>query len=100
MGYRWWNELETCAGSGLLSGADKKLSDDERSKINEKSFTGVDVVLDPNNPDVMYAATHQRHRNVWAIINCGPEAGVFKSTDGGESWNRLGNGLPGGDMGK
>lgn len=68
---------------------------------NKDSYTGVtDVVMDPNNPDVMYAATHQRHRNVWAIINCGPETGIFKSTDGGESWTELKNGLPGVDMGK
>ena len=88
-------------GPGLLSSADQKLSDEERSAINDKSYTGVtDVVFDPANPDVMYAATHQRHRNVWAIINCGPETGIFKSTDGGDSWNRLSKGLPGGDMGK
>lgn len=79
----------------------KGLSDEEREKINDESFTGVtDVVFDPTNPDVLYAATHQRHRNVWAIINCGPETGIFKSTDGGESWSKLSKGLPGGDMGK
>lgn len=68
---------------------------------NEDSYTGVtDVVFDPRNPDVMYAATHQRHRNVWAIINTGPETGIFKSVDGGENWTQLSNGLPGGDAGK
>ncbi|MEL6109527.1 MAG: glycosyl hydrolase [Planctomycetota bacterium] len=68
---------------------------------NEDSYTGVtDVVFDPRDPDVMYAATHQRHRNVWAIINCGPETGIYKSTDAGETWTELTNGLPGGDMGK
>lgn len=68
---------------------------------NKDSYTGVtDVVFDPVDPDVMYAATHQRHRNVWAIINCGPETGIFKSTDGGETWDELTRGLPGGDMGK
>lgn len=68
---------------------------------NEDSYTGVtDVVMDPNNPDVMYAATHQRHRNVWAILNCGPETAIYKTTDGGENWSKLGNGLPGGSMGK
>ena len=68
---------------------------------NKDSYTGVtDVVIDPNNPDVMYAATHQRHRNVWAIINTGPETGIFKSTDGGDTWSELTNGLPGGEMGK
>lgn len=68
---------------------------------NKDSYTGVtDVVMDPDNPDVMYAATHQRHRNVWAIINCGPETAIYRTTDGGESWSKLGNGLPGGSVGK
>ena len=67
----------------------------------EDSYTGVtDVVFDPKDPDTLYAATHQRHRNVWAIINCGPESGIHKSTDGGETWTELKNGLPGGDIGK
>lgn len=92
---------ELVLGPGKLSEADQEQSDEERAAINEKSFTGVtDVVFDPENPDILYAATHQRHRNVWAIINCGPETGIFKSTDGGDSWNRLSNGLPSGDMGK
>ncbi|MEM6470574.1 MAG: glycosyl hydrolase [Planctomycetota bacterium] len=68
---------------------------------NKDSYTGVtDVVIDPANPDIMYAATYQRHRNVWAIINCGPEAGIFKSADGGDTWTELTTGLPGADMGK
>ena len=56
--------------------------------------------MDPNNPDVLYAATHQRHRNVWALVNSGPESGIHKSVDGGETWTKLGKGLPGGDVGK
>lgn len=89
-------------GPGRLGNADEnELSDEQRATINDKSYTGVtDVVFDPTNPDVLYAATHQRHRNVWAIINCGPETGIYKSTDGGESWNELKTGLPGGDKGK
>ncbi len=64
-------------------------------------YTGVtDVVIDPTNPNVMYAATHQRHRNVWAIVNAGPETGIHKSDDGGETWTELTNGLPSSDMGK
>ena len=69
--------------------------------LSKGEYTGVtDVVMDPKNPDVLYAATHQRHRNVWAIINCGPETAIHKSTDNGKTWTKLGNGLPGGDMGK
>ena len=64
-------------------------------------YTGVtDIVIDPRNPDVLYAATHQRHRTVWALINGGPESGIHKSEDGGRSWRKLYRGLPGGDIGK
>ena len=64
-------------------------------------WTGVtDVVFDAKNPDVIYAATHQRHRTVWALIDGGPESGIFKSTDAGEHWTELTNGLPGADKGK
>jgi photosystem II stability/assembly factor-like uncharacterized protein len=69
--------------------------------LSKGEYTGVtDVVFDPKDPDVLYAATHQRHRNVWAIINCGPETGIHKSTDGGETWTELKAGLPTKDMGK
>jgi photosystem II stability/assembly factor-like uncharacterized protein len=57
-------------------------------------------VIDPKNPDTMYAATHQRHRTVWALLDTGPESAVYKSTDGGETWRELTKGLPGGDKGK
>ena len=49
-------------------------------------YTGVtDVTMDPNNPDTLYAATHQRHRTVWSLLNTGPQSGIYKSTDGGGS---------------
>ena len=64
-------------------------------------YTGVnEVVIDPGNPDVLYASTHQRFRNVAALINGGPESGIHKSTDGGETWRELTVGLPEEDMGK
>ncbi|XZE51725.1 VPS10 domain-containing protein [Planctomycetaceae bacterium SH139] len=64
-------------------------------------WTGcTDVVVDPENPETMYAALHQRHRTVAALLNTGPESGIYKSTDGGETWKELTNGLPGQDMGK
>ncbi|MFL6236772.1 MAG: VPS10 domain-containing protein [Thermoanaerobaculia bacterium] len=57
--------------------------------------TGVtDVVLDPRNPDVVYAAAYQRRRHVWTLIDGGPEGGIHKSTDGGATWKRLAGGLP------
>ena len=63
--------------------------------------TGVtDVMIDPRNPDVMYAASYQRRRHVFTLINGGPESAVYKSTDGGSIWNKITNGLPSVEMGR
>jgi len=64
-------------------------------------YTGVtEVAFEPGNSDVLYAATHQRHRTVWALVNGGPETGIHKSVDGGRTWRELKTGLPGADKGK
>jgi len=62
--------------------------------------TGVNnVILDPRNPDVLYASSEQRRRHVFTKIGGGPETAIYKSSNGGESWDKLTNGLPGADMG-
>lgn len=69
--------------------------------LSAGKWTGVtDVVIDPRNPDVLYAATWQRHRTVAAYMGGGPETGLHRSTDGGETWEALSKGLPEGNMGK
>jgi len=76
---------------------DRTLVGDEGDDV----WTGVtDIVIDPRNPDVLYAATWQRHRTVAAYVGGGPNSGVHKSTDGGRTWTRLAGGLPSGNMGK
>lgn len=63
--------------------------------------TGVtDLVMDPRNPDVLYAASYQRRRHVWTLINGGPESAIHKSVDGGKTWKKLSNGLPKDDVGR
>lgn len=63
--------------------------------------TGVtDIEFDPEDPDIVYAATYERRRSVWALLAGGPGSGIHKSVDGGESWRELVVGLPDGDMGK
>ena len=63
--------------------------------------TGVtEVILDPRDPDVIYAAAYQRRRRVWTLIDGGPESAIHKSVDGGVSWNKLSNGLPKTDLGR
>ncbi len=61
-------------------------------------WTGVtDLVIDPRDPDVLYAATWQRHRTVATYVGGGPNSGIHRSTDGGETWTELTNGLPSAD---
>ena len=62
--------------------------------------TGVsNVVLDPRNPDVIYATSEQRRRHVYTKIGGGPESAVYKSKDGGNTWDKIMKGLPSGDIG-
>jgi photosystem II stability/assembly factor-like uncharacterized protein len=64
-------------------------------------YTGVnDVIMDPEQPDVLYASKHQRLRTVAALLNGGPESGIFKSVDGGANWTELTSGLPSEDKGR
>lgn len=63
--------------------------------------TGVsEVFLDPRDPDLIYAVAHQRRRHVFTLIDGGPESAVYRSKDGGESWDKLSGGLPQGDVGR
>jgi photosystem II stability/assembly factor-like uncharacterized protein len=68
-------------------------------KIDEN--TGVtDLEFDPSNPDVVYAAAYQRRRTTWTLMAGGPNSGIYKSSDNGDSWRQVKTGLPKGDMGK
>jgi hypothetical protein len=63
--------------------------------------TGIaEVVIDPSNPEILYASAHQRRRHEWTYIGGGPESTLYKSTDGGETWREIATGLPKLDMGR
>ena len=63
--------------------------------------TGVTTLaMDPQNPDVLYAAAYQRRRKPWGFNGGGPGSGLYKTTDGGDHWRRLEDGLPEGDLGR
>ncbi|WP_445957191.1 VPS10 domain-containing protein [Yeosuana sp.] len=69
--------------------------------LSSNEWTGVtDLVMDPRNEKILYAATWQRHRNIAAYIGGGEGSALYKSIDGGENWTKLKNGLPTTDMGK
>jgi len=60
---------------------------------DDTGFT--DLVMDPSNPNVLYAASYQRRRAPWGYNGAGPGSGIWKTTNGGKSWTKLtGNGLP------
>lgn len=50
--------------------------------------------MDPRDPDVLYTVAHQRQRYLTTIVTGGDESGIYKTTDGGTTWNRLEGGLP------
>jgi len=60
----------------------------------------VDLSMDPSNPRVLYAATWQAVRQPWTMTSGGPRSGLYKTTDGGNTWTRLEEGLPKGDAGR
>ncbi len=64
-------------------------------------YTGAnELAMDPRDPNILFAAMHQRFRNVAALIDGGPETAIHKSTDGGRTWRKLENGLPEEEMGR
>ncbi len=68
--------------------------------VDEKTGAS-DVAFDPNNPHVLYAGMWQAERKPWTLTSGGPGSGLYRSMDGGESWQRLkGKGLPDGEWGK
>ncbi|MEM7309700.1 MAG: glycosyl hydrolase [Planctomycetota bacterium] len=72
----------------------------ERSLFISDDTGANEVHLDPRDPDVAYATAYQRRRHVWTLINGGPESGLYKTTDGGETWREIESGLPKVDMGR
>ena len=62
----------------------------------------IDLSMDPNNPRTMYASIWQVHRSFWDIVSGGPECGLYKTTDGGDTWVDLSErpGLPKETLGK
>jgi len=73
----------------------------ERVLYASDSTGAVDLAVHPENPDVLYATMWRAERTPWTIISGGDNGdGFYKSTDGGDTWTKLENGLPSGLVGK
>ncbi len=72
-----------------------------KAVLTINKYTGInDIVMDPRNPDVLYASSYQRERHVYTLIDGGPGSALYKSTDAGKTWEKLKQGLPTVDMGR
>jgi photosystem II stability/assembly factor-like uncharacterized protein len=102
-------EIVFVAAAGPLWGAggDRGLfrtTDGGRTWKNVKNIdanTGfTDVIFDPTNPNVIYAASFQRERRPYSYVGGGPGSALWKSIDGGDTWGKLVEGLPKADVGR
>ena len=71
------------------------------SGLPDDGKTGaIDLVMHPENPDVLYVGFWQRLRRPWRFDSGGPNSGIYKTTDAGNTWTKLTQGLPEGDLGR
>jgi photosystem II stability/assembly factor-like uncharacterized protein len=84
---------------GLYKTTDGGKNWDKILSISEN--TGItDLLMDPRDPNILIAASYQRRRHVWTLINGGPESAIHRSTDGGKSWTKIRSGFPEGELGR
>ncbi len=67
--------------------------------VNEKTGAS-DLIMDPSNPNILYAAMWEFRRTAWGFNSGGPSSALYKSTDAGKTWNKIHNGFPQGDLGR
>lgn len=60
----------------------------------------VDMAIQPDNPNILYAAAYEKYRYAWTFEAGGPGSGIYKTTNAGKTWHKLGGGLPDGKLGR
>ena len=85
---------------GVFRSRDGGKSWDKVHYVDENTGA-VDLAMDPSNPRVLFAGMYQVRRSPWGFDSGGPGSGLYKSTDGGDTWKKVeGEGLPKGVWGK
>ena len=95
MGHEWGTNKER----GVFKTTDGGKTWTPSLQVNER--TGAqDLVMDPSDPNTLYAAMHDRIRTVWNYSGNGPGSAIYKTSDAGKSWKKLTKGLPVDHMGR
>lgn len=95
MGKLWGGNKER----GLYKTSDGGKTWKQTLFVNETTGA-TDVAIDPSDPNTLYCAMYQRQRAPFGFAGGGTGSGLYKSTDGGETWKKLTQGLPTGDVGR
>ena len=95
VGHLWGSNAER----GVFKTADGGLTWKKVLYVDDNSGA-TDLVMDPQDPDTLFAATYQRQRKAWGFNGGGPGSGIYRTRDGGATWTQLANGLPKGDKGR
>ena len=66
----------------------------------DKNTGVIDLIINPKNPDILYAAAYEKYRYPWHYEAGGKNSGIYKSTDGGKSWQKIKDKLPSGKIGR
>jgi len=73
----------------------------QRILYKDDKTGGIDIVFDPHNAHILFAALWEANRSPWGMTSGGPGSGLYRSNDGGDTWKRLeGHGLPEGILGR
>jgi photosystem II stability/assembly factor-like uncharacterized protein len=88
-----------CEDRGVYKTKDGGKSWDKLLYINPSTGCA-DIVMDPENPSLLYASMWDFRRQAHTFRSGGPGSGLFKSADGGATWNKIQNGLPAGTIGR
>ena len=84
---------------GIFKSSDGGKNWRQTLKISENTGAS-EVIVDPKNPQILYASTYQRRRHTGILIAGGEESRIYKSIDGGETWGKISQGLPDEDVGR
>lgn len=91
-----WGDSEE---RGVYKSSDGGLTWKNLLYVNAKTGCA-DLIMDPNNPNILYASMWEFRRSGWSFESGGSNSALYKSVDGGANWNKIHNGFPSGKLGR